>query len=108
MKKMTTIIMLAGAVVVLTAASGCDVSSSRKQSAAARWEHKMEQVRLETARQSLANGRFEYAQRVLEPCMNSAEKHDDAEKLMAQIQAAHQAYAQLNSYREDSSKERAY
>jgi len=107
MKKMTTI-MLAAVAVVLTATSGCNVSSSRKESAAARWEQTMSQVRLDAARESLANGRYDYAQRVLEPCMNSADNHQDAEKLMAQIQAAHQAYAQLSSYRDADGKERAY
>lgn len=107
MKKMTTI-MLAAVAVVLTATSGCNVSDSRKESAAARWEQTMNQARLDAARQSLGDGRYDYAQRVLEPCMKSGKSVQDAEKLMAQIQAAHQAYAQLSTYRDADSKERAY
>ena len=98
MRKLTTIIMLIAAVVLLAAVSGC--TCGNKQSAAeARWERTMETVRLDAARQSLAQGNYEYAKRVLAPCVNLPQKNHDAEKLMAEIQAAHQVYAQLSTYR---------
>lgn len=101
MRKLTTIMVLIAAAVVLTAVSGC--SCNNKQSAAeARWERTMESARLDAARQSLAQGRYEYAKRVLEPCVNSPQKNQDAEKLMVEIQAAHQVYAQLSTYRNDT------
>lgn len=103
-----TIILLAVSALVLAVASGCDVGGSRKQGAAMRWEQTMDQVRLDAARESLAQGRLEYARKVLEPCMKSPQKHQDAERLMVKIEEAHRVYAQLSSYRDDESKERAY
>jgi Tfp pilus assembly protein PilF len=103
-----TIILLVAAALVLTVASGCDVGGSRKQGAAVRWEQTMDQVRLDAARESLAQGRYEYARKVLEPCMKSPCKQQDAERLMAKIEEAHQVYAQLSSYRDSDNKERAY
>jgi Tfp pilus assembly protein PilF len=110
-KTMTTktlIIMAATAAVVLTAAFGCDVGGARKQGAISRWEQTMEQVRLDAARESLAQGHYAYARKVLEPCMKSERSHEDAERLMAQIQAADQMYAQLASYREQNEQDQAY
>lgn len=108
MKKLTTI-LFAAFVLVLIAAAGCDVNASRKQSAQKRFEESMNQARMEAARQSLAQGRYAYARKVLEPCLNSARQHDDAERLMARIQAVDQVYAQLNAYRNaDDDGERAY
>ncbi len=104
----TLIIMAATAAVVLTAAFGCDVGGARKQGAISRWEQTMEQVRLDAARESLAQGHYAYARKVLEPCMKSERSHEDAERLMAQIQAADQMYAQLASYREQNEQDQAY
>jgi hypothetical protein len=107
MRNITTILLVTAAFAAL-AVSGCDVGGSRKHGAATRWEQTMEQVRLDAARESLAQGRYEYARKVLEPCMNSPRKHQDAEQLMVKIEAAHQVYAQLSSYRDDDNKDRAY
>ncbi|HDS84473.1 MAG TPA: hypothetical protein ENN97_04675 [Phycisphaerales bacterium] len=108
MKSTTTTLFAIAAAVLLTMA-GCDMSASRKQGAQMRFEETMDQARLETARRSLAEGRYAYARKVLEPCLNSPRRHDDAEQLMAQIQTAHQVYAQLNAYRQDSDdSERVY
>jgi Tfp pilus assembly protein PilF len=97
MKTFTHILLAAG--VLALAAVGCD-NGGRKQSAQLRWEEKMDNVRIEAARQSLAQGRYEYAQRVLEPCMRSEDTSKDAEKLMTEIKAAHQMYAQLSVQRD--------
>jgi len=90
--KTTLNILLTAALLML--AVGCD-SGSRKQSVQLRWEETMDEVRLQAARQSLAEGRYDYAQRVLEPCKNK-----DAEKLMAEIKAARQMFAQLSTARD--------
>jgi hypothetical protein len=57
----------------------------------------MDQARLDAARQSMAQGHFEYARKVLEPCIHSPQAVQDAEKLLMEIQSAQQIYAQLAS-----------
>ena len=106
--KALSFIMLAASGVVMFAASGCDVGGARKQGAAARWEQTLEETRLEAARESLARGHYAFARKALEPSMNSERHHEDAKRLMVQIQAADQVYAQLASYRDDDEQERVY
>lgn len=108
MKTNKAISILLGAALVVLATTGCDVSQSRKQSAEARWALHMEQVRLEAADQSLAEGRYEYAQRVLEPCVESPRHRHQAKRLMSRIEAERQVYAQMSSYRDDQEQERVY
>lgn len=104
----TMLFLMLAAALILTTACGCDVGTARKQGAAARWEETIEQVRLEAARESLAQGRYDYARKALEPCLKSERNHQDAERLMAQIQAADQVYAQMADYRDEDNQERAY
>ena len=107
--KTTTTTLFAIVAAVLLMIAGCDMSASRKQGAQMRFEETMDQARLETARRSLVEGRYAYARKVLEPCLDSPRRHDEAEHLMAQIQTADQVYAQLNAYRQESDdSERAY
>ena len=101
MKKITTILFVA-AVLVLMTATGCDVTASRKQCTQQRFERMMNQTRLETARQSLAQGQYAYARKVLEPCLNTPGDHQDAEQLMVQIQTADRVYAQLLAFRDQN------
>ena len=107
MKKNKAISILLGVALIVIAASGCDVSQSRKHSAEARWAQHMEQVRLEAADQSLAEGRYEYARRILKPVESSRYRHR-AERLMSRIEAERQVYAQLSSYRDGQEQEQVY
>ena len=119
----TIFILIAVCVFAMPVVCGCDAGGTRKESAAVRWEKTMDQVRVEAARESLAQGRYAYARRVLEPCVNDAHRERcgqrfhrrnerlqrDVEQMMVRIQAADQMYAQLDSYRQESEKEeRAY
>jgi hypothetical protein len=106
--KKTTIILLLVCALSLLAVAGCDVSASRHQTAELRFERTMDRARMDAARRSLAAGRYTYARKVLEPCLNSPRQHDEAEHLMTKIETANHLYAQLNAYRDDSKEEQAY
>lgn len=96
MKRLMTLLLIAMVAMLTTA--GCN--GGRKASAQSRWEETMDEARVEAARQSMAEGRYEYAQRVLEPCIRSDGRHqEDAEQLMTQIQM----FAQLSTARNGGS-----
>ena len=101
MRKSHNILMLIAVVVTLTVLTGCTYDS-KVSASELRWQHTMEQARLDAARQSLAQGQFEYAKKVLEPCINSPKTGQDAEKLFMEIQAAQQVYAQLTASRSNA------
>ena len=84
------------------------MGQAREQGAAARWERTLETARLEAAHESMAQGRYAYARKVLEPSMRSQQRHHEAEQILTQIQEADQMYAQINSYRNEDEQERAY
>lgn len=108
MNKLMISLLSVVALAVLTVA-GCDVNAGRQKGAQVRFDQTMYQVRMDTARQSLAEGRYAYARKVLEPCLDSPHNHQEAERLMARIQAEDRAYAQLNAYRSaDGDSERVY
>ncbi len=103
------IITLVVGAAALTAAAGCNIDAHRRQSAERNFERKMDQVRMEQARQSMAEGRYEYARRVLEPALESAQRGHEARTLMHQIQAADQVYTQMAEFRRDDDQgERVY
>jgi len=104
----STLLLMATVAFLMLASAGCDMGQSRTRSAATRWERTLETARFEAAQESLAQGRYAFARKVLEPCMHSGRRHQEAERMMTRIQEADQMYAQLKSYRNEDTQEWAY
>lgn len=106
-----TLIMFAAAACLMAFMCGCSTGDSRREKIESRWEQKIEETRLEAARTSMAEGRYAFARKALEPCVRSGRqgrRHRDVEQLMVQIEAADQMYAQLRTFREEDEQERVY
>ncbi len=106
--KNITIIMLVVLATALAAVSGCDVEAQRRHRAQQNFEQRMDQVRLEQAREAMDQGRYQYAQRVLTPVLDSPQRQHEAHRLMNRIQTAEQIYTQMAEYRSRDDDERVY
>ena len=103
----TTLVLLAATALLMTAA-GCECKQARSASAAARWERALETACLEAAHESLAQGQYAFARKVLDAGVHSERHLQEAEQMLAQIQEADQMYAQVNSSRNEDEQELAY
>lgn len=96
-KKTITIIV---ALLVLGTVSGC-LDSNRKVAAQHRWQERLDQAKLESAQQSIENGQWAYAERVLKDCSACTNPESplsgQAQQILAKIQTVNALYAKTEN-----------
>ncbi len=89
-------IWVLSALVVMTLA-GCNVDGNRKAAAHRHFQRTMDEVRLQAAQESIDNGQLEYAERILQKCIQTSpegsQTTDQAQQMLAEVHTAHQQFA---------------